>query len=195
MKTLLIALALVPHFVFAGTIVLTLNAEQGISKLKVPGEILYESTSFFCEERGLTPQPWSAPKKQKVAPKVISQSDKSLVLEISTDPKKQDMCKYKFSNFTIWSDDSSFFVTLEGTTQSNLRSLDALDLELVANQNSLYKVDCLAKRNFSKSCQTYKDGIKKGYSSGNSGRLLVDVKKLDLQKEIRPVVEFKKRAE
>ncbi len=193
MKKFLFAIALLPQFAFAGSIILTLNAD--LRNLKVPGEILFESTNILCEERGLTPQPWSAPKKQKFAPKIISQTANSIVLEISTEPRKMDICRYQFSNFTIWSDDSAFFVSLESANKSNLAGKDASDLELVSNQNSLYSIDCLAKKNFSRLCSTFKDGVKKGYAGGNGSRLIVDVKKLDSQKEIRPVIEFKKSKE
>ncbi len=193
MKSFLFALALLPQFAFAGSIILTLNAD--LKNLKVPGEILFESTNRFCEERGLTPQPWSAPKKQKILPKIISQTASSIVLEISTDVKKQDFCKYRFSNFTIWSDDSSFFVSLEAANESNMAGKDAAELELTSNQNSLYTVDCIAKKNFSRLCSILKDGVKKGYGGGNGSRLMVDLKRLDAQKEIRPVIEFKKSKE
>ncbi len=195
MKAFLFAIALIPQFAFAGSIILTLNAEQGLSNLKVPGEVVFESTNVLCEERGLTPQPWSAPKKQKFVPKIISQSANSIVLEISTDTKKMDFCKFQFAHYSVWSDDSSFFVSLDAATKSNLSGKDAADLELVANQNSLYRVDCLAKKNFSRLCSTFKDGVKKGYGSGNGSRLIVDLKKLESQKEIRPVIEFIKRKE
>ena len=188
MKTLIFAFALLPQFVFAGTIVLTLTAEQGLSNLKLPGEILFESTNGFCDERGLTPQPWSASRRQKLVPKVVSLSGNTVVLEITTTPKKQDICKYRFSNFTVWSDDSAFFVTLDAAKGDP-------ELELTANQNSLFLVDCLSKKNFQRQCTLFKDGVKKGYSSGNGSRLYVDLKKLETQKEIRPMVEFKKRSE
>jgi hypothetical protein len=193
MKALFFAFALLPQFAFAGSIILTLNAD--LRSLKVPGEVLFESTNIFCEERGLIPQPWSAPKRQKVVPKIILQTATSLVLEVSTEPKKQDFCNYKFSHFTLWSDDGSFFVSLEAANKINLAGKDAPDLELTTNLNSLYTIDCLAKKNYQRHCSTFKDGVKKGYSSGNGSRLLVDMKRLESQKEIRPVVEFKKRSE
>ncbi len=195
MKSLFLAFALIPSFAFAGSIVLTINAEQGLSKLRHPGEVLFESTNFLCEERGLIPQPWSAPKKQKFAPRIISQSDKSLVIEISSAPKKQDFCKYKLTGYTLWSDDGLFFVSVDAANASNMSGLDAADLELTGNLNSLYKIECKEYRNLSKKCLTLKDGIKKGYSSGNGSRLYVDMPRLEIQKEIRPVVEFKRSKE
>lgn len=188
MKNLFFALLLLPQFSFAGSIVLTLTAEQGLQSLKLPGEILFESTNGFCDERGLTPQPWSAPRRQKLVPKVVSLSGNTVVLEITSLPKKQDICKYKFSNYTVWSDDSAFFVSLDAAKGDP-------ELELTANQNSLFLVDCLSKKNFQRQCSLFKDGVKKGYSSGNGSRLYVDLKKLESQKEIRPVLEFKKRSE
>ena len=188
MKNLFLAFALLPQFAFAGSIILTLTAEQGLSQLKLPGEILFESTNSFCEERGLTPQPWSAPRKQKLVPKIVSLSGNTVVLEITTDPKKQNICKYQFSDYTVWSDDRSFFVSLDSDKGDP-------ELELAANQNSLFMVDCLAKKNFQRICTLYKDGVKKGYNAGNGSRLYVDLKKLGTQKEIRPVIEFKKRSE
>lgn len=187
--------ALLPQFAFAGSIFLTLSAEQGLSKLKLPGEVLFESTNAFCEERGLTPQPWSAPRKQKAVPKIVSLNGNSVVLEISTDPKNQSLCKYKFSGYTVWSDDSSFFISLDATTKSNFTGKDALDLELTGNQNSIYSVDCVSKKNFQRQCSVSKDGVKKGYSSGNGSRLLIDMKKLEAQKEIRPTIEYRQNAE
>ncbi len=195
MKKLFVALCLLPHLSFAGTIILTLSAEQGLSKLKLPGEVTFESSNIFCEERGLTPQPWSSPRKQKVQPKVVSLNGNSVVLEISTDPKKQDICKYKFASYTVWSDDSSFFFSLDKASKSNQSLKDAADLELTTNQNSLYTIDCVSKKNLSRSCATFRDGVKKGYSSGNGARLTVDMKRLDAQKEIRPSIEYKQSAE
>lgn len=189
MKTLIFALALLPQFVFAGTIVLTLTAEQGLSNLKLPGEIIFESSNGFCDERGLTPQPWSAPRREKLVPKVVSLSGNTVVLEITTEPKKQDICKYKFSGYTVWSDDSAFFVSLDAANKN-----PNTELELTGNQNSLFVVDCLARKNHQRQCSLYKDGVKKGYSSGNGSRLYVDLKKLG-NKEIRPVLEFRKRSE
>ena len=192
MKSLFFLFAFLPQFAFAGSIILTLNAEQGISKLRHPGEVLFESTNILCEDRGLIPQPWSAPKKQKYAPRVISQSDKSLVVEISSVPKKQDFCKYKLTGYTLWSDDGLFFVSVDAANSSNMAGLDAVDLELTGNQNSLYKIECKEYNNLSKKCLVLKDGVKKGYSGGNGSRLFVDMKKLEIHKEIRPVVEFKR---
>lgn len=191
MKKFLFVLCLLPQFAFSASIILTLEASQ----LKLPGEITFESTNVFCEERGLIPQPWSAPRKQKVAPKVVSLNGNTVVLEISTDPKKQDICKYKFSSYSVWSDDNSFLVSLDAATDSNRRLQDAADLELTTNQNSLYTVDCVSKKNLSRACATLKDGVKKGYGAGNSARLTVDLKKLEAQKEIRPSIEYKQRSE
>lgn len=195
MKVFLILSALIPQFVFAGSIILTLNAEQGLSGLKAPGEVVFESTNILCEERGLIPQPWSAPKKQKIVPKIVSQTKTSLVLEISTVPKKQDFCQYQFSSYTVWSSEGSFFVALEKADKSNMAGKDASDLELTANQNSLYSVKCLSKKNYQRFCTTLKDGVKKGHGSGNGSRLFVDVKKLEAQKEIRALIDFKKLSE
>lgn len=187
--------ALLPQFAFAGSIFLTLSAEQGLSKLKLPGEVLFESSNVFCEERGLTPQPWSAPRKQKVVPKVVSLSGNSVVLEISTVPKSKSLCKYKFSGYTVWSDDSSFFVSLESANQSNMAGKDALDPELTTSQNSIFSVECVAHKNLQRKCSLLKDGVKKGYSSGNGSRLIVDVNKLDSQKEIRTSIEYRQNEE
>lgn len=195
MKALFVALFLVPQFVFGGTIFLTLTSEQGLANLKLPGDVQFESTNVFCEERGLIPQPWSAPRKQKVTPKVVSVSANSVVLEISTNPLKQDICKYRFSDYTVWSDDGAYFVSVEATNESNSQDKDAEDLELVSNSNSLYLVECLAKKNLSRQCAIYKDGVQKGYKGGNGSRLYVDMNKLDAQKEIRPSLEFKKLSE
>lgn len=194
MKKFFIALCLIPQFAFSASVILTLNSDH-LAQLKLPGEITFESTNVFCEERGLTPQPWSAPRKQKIQPKVVSISGNSAVLEISTDPKKQDICKYKFSSYSVWSSDGSFFVSLDAATASNRSQLDAADLELTTNQNSLYAVDCVLKKNLSRACATYKDGVKKGYSSGNGARLTIDLKRLDAQREIRPSIEYKQHAE
>ncbi len=187
--------ALIPQFAFAGSIFLTLSAEQGLSKLKLPGEVLFESTNVFCEERGLTPQPWSAPRKQKFVPKVISLSGNTVVLEISTETKNQGICRYKFSGYSVWSDDSAFFISLEAANKSNMSGKDAQDLELTSNENSLYSVDCASKKNFQRSCSLFKDGVKKGHKSGNGSRLMIDMKRLEAQKEIRPSIEFKQSQE
>lgn len=195
MKKLFFLFCLVPHFAFASSVILTLHAEQGLSKLKLPGEISFESTNVFCEERGLTPQPWSTPRKQKVQPKIVSLNGNSVVLEITTDPKKQDICKYKFSSYTVWSADSSFFISLDATTSSNQTLKDAADLELTTNQNSLYSVDCVSKKNLSRMCATLKDGVKKGYGAGNSSRLTIDLKRLQGQGEIRPTIEYRQSQE
>jgi hypothetical protein len=192
MKRFFFLFALIPQFAMAGTIVLTLSAEQGLSKLKLPGEIIFESTNGFCEERGLIPQPWSAPRKQKLVPKVVSLSGNSVVLEITTDPKKQDICKYKFASYTVWSDDNAFFVSLDATNKSNINAKDAIELELTANENSLFSVDCVAKKNYQRKCTLLKDGVKKGYAAGNGSRLYIDMKKLEAHKEIHPSIEFRR---
>lgn len=195
MKKFFVILGLLPQLAFSGTIVLTLTGDPGLSSLKLPGEILFESTNVFCEERGLTPQPWSAPRKQKLTPKIVSLHGNTVVLEITTDPKKQDICKYRFSSFSVWSDNSDFFVSLDAANSSNSGSKDFGDLELTANQNSIYNVECVSRKNFQRLCSVKKDGVKKGYAGGNGSRLYVDLKKLESQGEIRPHVEFKKRSE
>lgn len=192
MKSFLFALALLPQFAFAGTVVLTLSSDQ-LSNLKVPGEIIFESSNIFCEERGLTPQPWSAPRKQKVAPKVVSLSGNTVELEITTVPKKQDICKYRFSEYRVWSNDGHYFISIDAADDSNRGLKDAADLELTTNLNSIYRVECGKKSEWQNHCATLKDGVKKGYSSGNGANLTVDLKNLDKQGEIRPVIEFKKK--
>ncbi len=60
-----------------------------------------------------------------------------------------------------------------------------------SDQNSLYSVECLSKKNYQRFCTTFKDGVKKGHGSGNGSRLFVEVKKLESQKEIRPTIDLK----
>lgn len=191
MEKLFFALALIPKLSLAGSILLTVSAPQGLSKLKLPGEVVFESTNAFCEERGILPQPWSAPRKEKLTPKVVSIEDKTVVLEISTESKKRDICRYRFAEFTVWSEDQSFFVTVEGSYEDLGSVIDGRDLELVNSQNSLYTVECLRGKNHRRSCGVRKDGAKKGYASGNGGRLYVDMKKLEEMKEIRAQIEYR----
>ncbi|MFL5784319.1 MAG: hypothetical protein ACJ76H_06920 [Bacteriovoracaceae bacterium] len=192
MKSFFFLLLVLPQFAFAGTVLLTLSAEH-LSKLKLPGDVVFESTNVFCEERGLTPQPWSAPRKQTIQPKIVSVGDHSVVLEITTSPKKQDICKYKFSDFRVWSDDGAYFISIEAATESNRRLLDAADLDLTTNHNSHYLVECAQKNNLQKNCTTFKDGVKKGYSSGNGANLTIDLQRLEKEDELRAEIEYRKK--
>lgn len=194
MRKFYVALCLFPQITFAGSIFLTLQSEH-LSRLRLPGDISFESTNGFCEERGLTPQPWSSPRKKKFQPKIVSLSGNSVVLEISTVAKKQDICKYKFSGYTVWNDDATFFVSIDAATKSSQTQKDAAELELTTNENSLYSVECVFRKDLSRACATFKDGVKKGYGAGNSSRLTVDLKRLEAQGEIRHTIEYKQRSQ
>ncbi len=181
MKTLLSLIALFPALAFAGPLVLELNIKSGsVLKIREPVQVKFVASSALpsCNDHGSNPMPHYSPKVKYLNAKV-SKSGKSVRIEAATELQDAGLCRFQFDSVSVEYSDL-YSVKVEAVNKANSRIYDVSKLEVIANANSAYQVDCKDM-----SCAVNRDGVLTGRAFSNQGVLLLDLGKARRSSETR----------